>query len=64
MPECWKTGRCGTQRLALRRVGSPHPCWREAQARHVELVIAPTPQAIEELVRESQGTNAILHVTC
>jgi len=37
---------------------------REAQARHVELVIAPTPQAIEELVRESQGTNAILHVTC
>lgn len=37
---------------------------REAQARHVELVIAPTPRAIEELVRESQGTNAILHVTC
>ena len=37
---------------------------REAKARHVELVIAPTPQAIEELVRESRGTNAILHVTC
>ena len=37
---------------------------REAQARHVELVMAPTAQAIEELVRESQGTNAILHVTC
>ena len=37
---------------------------REANARQVELVMAPTPQAIEELVRESRGTNAILHVTC
>jgi hypothetical protein len=37
---------------------------REAHTRHVELVIAPTAQAIEELVRDSEGTNAILHVTC
>jgi len=37
---------------------------REAQARHVDLVLVPTAQAIEELARESNGTNAILHVTC
>ena len=37
---------------------------REALARHVELVLVPTAQAIEELARDSKGTNAILHVTC
>jgi hypothetical protein len=37
---------------------------REAQARHVELVVAPTEQAIEELTHAGKGTNAILHVTC
>jgi hypothetical protein len=37
---------------------------REAQKRHVELVMVPTAQAIVELARESKGTNAILHVTC
>ena len=37
---------------------------REAEARHVALVIAPTVKAIEELSNEDKETNAILHVTC
>jgi hypothetical protein len=37
---------------------------REAQARHVELVVFPTVQAIEELAKAGKDTNAILHVTC
>ena len=35
----------------------------EAQRRHVELVIAPTSEALRLLDRESKA-NAILHVTC
>jgi hypothetical protein len=38
---------------------------REAKHRKVEVVILPTPEAIEALKREDLGrTNAILHVTC
>jgi hypothetical protein len=38
---------------------------REAKRRRVELIILPTPQAIEVLTKEDLGrTNAILHVTC
>jgi hypothetical protein len=37
---------------------------REAQRRHVALVIAPTAKAVEELIKEHKDTNAILHVTC
>jgi hypothetical protein len=37
---------------------------RKAQTRHVELVVLPTAQAIEELAKGSKDTNAILHVTC
>jgi len=37
---------------------------REAEGRKVELLIVPTSAAIEELRRNSEGTNAILHVTC
>jgi len=37
---------------------------REAERRKVELVIVPTAAAIEELRRDTEGTNAILHVTC
>ncbi len=36
----------------------------EATRRGVELVILPTSQAIEELERAPDDTNAILHVTC
>ena len=37
---------------------------RDAEARHVELLVLPTAQAIEELAKRSTDTNAILHVTC
>jgi hypothetical protein len=36
----------------------------EAQRRKVELLILPTAEAIEELKRRPDGSNAILHVTC
>lgn len=36
---------------------------REAERRHVELVIVPTGRAIR-LIQKEPGTNAILHVTC
>jgi hypothetical protein len=37
---------------------------REAADRHVELVLAPTPQAIDKVNNGDPETNAILHVTC
>jgi hypothetical protein len=37
---------------------------REAHARKVELFQVPTARAIEELAKEGEETNAILHVTC
>lgn len=37
---------------------------REAERRKVGLLIVPTAAAIEELLRDTEGTNAILHVTC
>ena len=37
---------------------------QEARRRKIELVIVPTSQAIQELKQPSEGTNAILHVTC
>jgi len=36
----------------------------EAQRRKIELLILPTAEAIEELKRRPEGTNAILHSTC
>jgi len=36
----------------------------EAQRRKIELLILPTANAIEELKRRPDGSNAILHVTC
>ena len=36
----------------------------EAQRRKIELLILPTAEAIEELKRRPDGSNAILHVTC
>jgi hypothetical protein len=38
---------------------------RKAEKRGVELIILPTPKALERLNKEStHDTNAILHVTC
>ena len=36
----------------------------EAQRRGIELSIEPTPEAIRQLGRGAEHTNAILHVTC
>ena len=36
----------------------------EARRRNVELLVLPTKEAIEELTRKIDETNAILHVTC
>ena len=36
----------------------------EAQRRGVELVICPTPEAVQVLKDNADETNAILHVTC
>ena len=37
---------------------------REARRRQVELLIVPTNEAIIELAKQPEDTNAILHVTC
>lgn len=37
---------------------------QEAKKRKVELLILPTPRAIEELRKNPDETNAILHLTC
>jgi hypothetical protein len=37
---------------------------REAERRENELLILPTPQAIEALKQDPDKTNAILHTTC
>lgn len=37
---------------------------REAQRRRIELLILPTKEAIKELNKKLEGTNAVLHVTC
>jgi len=36
----------------------------EAKLRNVELLVLPTTEAIKELERDSEETNAILHLTC
>jgi hypothetical protein len=37
---------------------------REARRRQVQLLVLPTAQAIEEVAKGDEGTNAVLHVTC
>jgi hypothetical protein len=37
---------------------------KEAKSRHVRLLMLPTAKALEELRKDPQDTNAILHVTC
>ena len=37
---------------------------REAERRKIELVILPTPRALEVLKSDPPHTNAILHITC
>ena len=49
--------------VAYRReiAAAPDP---EAKRREIELLILSTAEAIEEMERNSEHTNAILHVTC
>ena len=37
---------------------------KEARSRHVQLLMQPTARAIEELRKNPEDTNAILHITC
>jgi len=37
---------------------------REARRRKIELLIAPTDEAMLAIAREPDDTNALLHVTC
>jgi hypothetical protein len=37
---------------------------KEAKRRHVQLLMLPTVKAIDELRKNPEETNAILHVTC
>ncbi len=37
---------------------------KEARRRKVKLIILPTPEAIKELEKSPDETNAILHLTC
>lgn len=37
---------------------------KEARSRHVQLLVLPTAKAIEELRKNPEDTNAILHITC
>jgi hypothetical protein len=37
---------------------------QEAARRKVKLVILPTAQAIKEMRKQAEETNAILHLTC
>ena len=37
---------------------------REAKRRKVELLVVPTPPAIEALKQDADDNDAILHVTC
>ena len=37
---------------------------KEARRRHVQLLPLPTAKAIEELRKNPEDTNAILHITC
>ena len=37
---------------------------REAKRRKIELLVLPTTDAIEALKKDTDATNAILHVTC
>ena len=59
----WKCGRLviGTGTGALPVMDEVK---KEARRRHVELFILPTAKAIEELHKNPEDTNAILHVTC
>ena len=60
----WKCSRLIVGTGAYGRLPVMKEVKREAKRRKVELLVIPTPHAIEVLEREAEETNAILHVTC
>ena len=54
----------GDRYRSLRKAAGDDGSKKDAERRRAELVIVPTPTAIEELQWNTKGTNAILHVTC
>jgi len=59
----WKCDRLVIGTGAYGRLPVMKEVKREAERRHVELVIVPTSEAIR-LIEEESAANAILHVTC
>src|SRR5207249_11206522 len=59
----WKCQRLVIGTGAYGRLPVMEEVKREAERRHVELLIAPTSKAIQ-LIEKDSAANAILHVTC
>src|ERR1700745_242316 len=60
----WKCRRLIVGTGAYGRLPVMQEVKREAKRRNVELLVVPTPKAIEALEQDADETNAILHVTC
>lgn len=60
----WKCRRLVVGTGAYGRLPVMKEVKREAKRRKVELLVVPTPRAIEALEQGAEKTNAILHVTC
>ena len=60
----WKCRRLVVGTGAFGRLPVMKEVTREAERRNIELLVLPTPQAIEALEQSAEETNAILHVTC
>jgi hypothetical protein len=60
----WKCRRLIVGTGAYGRLPVMQEVKREAKRRKVELLVVPTPKAIEALEQDADETNAILHVTC
>jgi hypothetical protein len=60
----WKCRRLVVGTGAYGRLPVMNEVKREGARRKVELLVLPTPQAIEALRQDTDNINAILHVTC
>jgi hypothetical protein len=60
----WKCKRLVVGTGAYGRLPVMEDIKKEAQRRRIELLVAPTSEAIKALERDARNTNAVLHVTC
>ena len=60
----WKCRRLVVGTGAYGRLPVTPDVKREAERRKIDLLIVPTPEAIELLKEGMKETNAILHITC